>query len=226
MYCSVLLILALAMSDPKREAESLMQRDRADDRAGELLEKAIAANPGDAEAHYLLSRWALLKRRYERAVQAATRAANLSAGNQAAQMQEWTIVALANDRMNKQAEADAAFRKALAFNASLQSFDPIAAYEYLKVLERDHRDKDGHEVTALILRKSPEYGPAHLSRAKGLAAENNLEEAAKEAEFALAHLDGGRVAERDAHYLLARLYLRLKQPALAEPHKNWLGAHP
>jgi hypothetical protein len=29
--------------------------------------------------------------------------------------------------------------------------------------------------------------------------------------------------ERDAHYLLARLYLRLKQSGQAEPHKRWLS---
>jgi Tfp pilus assembly protein FimV len=78
----------------------------------------------------------------------------------------------------------------------------------------------------IILQKSPEYGPAHLSRAKELAAENNLDESVAEAEFALAHLDGGRVAERDAHYLLARLYLRLKQPQQAESSARWLNGNP
>lgn len=226
MNCCWLPIVALLLSDPKREAESLMERDPAADRAGELLETAVAANPSDAEAHYLLGRWALVKRRFARAVEAATRAAKLSAGNPAAQMQEWTIVGLANDRMNKQVESDSAFRKALAFNRLLPRFDPAAAYEYLKVLERDHREKDAHEVMSVILEKTPEYGPAHLSRAKELTAENNLEEAVKEAEFALAHLDGGHAAERDAHYLLARLYLRLKRPGLAESHKQWLSANP
>src|ERR1700738_1909111 len=95
------IILALALCDPKREAESLMQRNLLDDRAGELLEQAIAANPGDAEAHYLLGRWALVKGRYKRAVEAESRAAELSPGIPAAQMQAWTIVAVANDRMNK-----------------------------------------------------------------------------------------------------------------------------
>lgn len=226
MHSCLLLIVALFANDSKREAESLMARNPADDHAGELLEKAVAANPGDAEAYYLLGRWALVKRRYERAVEAGTRAAQLSPGNPAAQMQEWTIVALANDQMNKQVEAHSAFRKALAFNRSLPRFDPTAAYEYLKVLERDHGDKEAHEVMTVILEKSPEYGPAHLSRAKELAAENNIDEAVKDAEFALANLDGGRAAERDAHYLLARLYLRLKRPHLAESHKKWLSANP
>ncbi|MEO8125674.1 MAG: tetratricopeptide repeat protein, partial [Bryobacteraceae bacterium] len=199
----------------------------------EAFRQAIEINPAYAAGYNNLGQtlqrqgdWPGAINRYERAVEAATRAAKLSRGNQAAQMQEWTIVALASDQMNKQAEANSAFRRALAFNASLPQFDPVAAYEYLKVLERDHRDKEAREVTTLILQRSPEYGPAHLSRAKGFAAENKFEEAAKEAEFTLAHLDGGPVVERDAHYLLARLYLRLKQPALADAHKNWLTAHP
>ena len=141
-------------------------------------------------------------------------------------MQEWTIVGLANDRMNNQVESEAAFRKALAFNRLLPRFDSTAAYEYLKVLERDHRERDAHEVMSVILEKTPEYGPAHLSRAKELTAGSNLEGAVKDAEFALAHLDGGRPAERDTHYLLARLYLRLKRPGVAESHKKWLSANP
>ncbi len=226
MCCCLFLILALAMSDPEQEAGSLMQRNPADDRGGELLEKAVALNPNDAEAHYLLARWALVKRRYERAVEAATRAAELSSNNPDARMQEWTIVAIANDRMNKSVEADAAFRKALALNRQSPRFHPVAAYEYLKVLERDHRDAEAHKVMTLILKRSPEYGPAHLSLAKKLAAQKKYKEAVREAEFALARADGDRGAERAAHYFLARLYLRLKQPDLAEPHGKWLSANP
>jgi tetratricopeptide (TPR) repeat protein len=219
-------VFALAISDPKREAESLMQRNPGDDRAGELLEKAVASSPNDAEAHYLLGRWALVKRRFERAVEAEKRAAELSSGNLTAQMQAWTIVAVANDQMNRAAEADSAFRKALALNRLLPRFDPNAAYEYLKVLERDHRDKEAHEIIAGILKRSPEYGPAHLSVAKEFAAMGKDREAVKEAEFALTRSQGNRVVERDAHYLLARLYVRLKEPDLAELHKKWLGGNP
>ncbi len=226
MLCQLFLFFALAISDPKREAESLMQRNPADDRAGELLEKAVLSSPNDAEAYYLLGRWALVKRRFERAVETETRAAALSSGNSTAQMQAWTIVAVANDQMNKADEADRAFRKALSLNWLLPRFDPNAAYEYLKVLERDHRDKEAHEIMTGILKRSPQYGPAHLSLAKELAAAGKDSEAVKEAEFALKRSQGNRVAERDAHYLLARLYLRLKQSELAELHKKWLQENP
>ena len=215
--------IASAADDPKREAELLLQRNPADDRAGELLEAAVAANPKDAEAHYLLGRWALVKQKFERAAEAETRAAELSSGNPTAQMQAWTIVAVANDQMNRPADAEPAFRKAMALNRQLPRFDPNAAYEYLRVLERDHRDEEAHPVIADILRRSPEFGPAHLSLAKEMAAANRDAEAAKEAEFALERLSGYQAAERDAHYLLARLYLRLKQPDKADVHKKWLN---
>src|SRR5260370_37424773 len=141
-------------------------------------------------------------------------------------MQAWTIVAVANDQMNKAGEADSAFRKALSLNWRLPRFDANAAYEYLKVLERDHRDKEAHEILTGILKRSPGFGPAHLSLAKELVAAGKDSEAVMEAEFALARSQGNRVAERYAHYLLARLYLRLKRTDLAELHKKWLSENP
>lgn len=224
--CLLPMLLALALSDPKREAESLMQRHLTDDRAGELLEQAVTANPADAEAYYLLGRWALVKGRFQRAVEAETRAAELSQGIPIAQMQAWTIVAVANDRMNKAAEAEAAFVRAMTINRTLARFDPNAAYEYLQVLERDHRDRQARDLTGEILRKAPDYGPAHLALAKTLAAANRNIEAAKEAELALRKVEANRAVERDAHYLLARIYLRLKQADRAELHKTWLAEHP
>ncbi len=222
----VLALLALAASDPKREAESLLERNPTDDRAAELLQAHLATSPNDAEAHYLLGRWALVKGKFALAVEAETRAAQLSSGNPAARMQAWTIVAVANDRMNKSATADVAFRKALVLNRRLPRFDALAAYEYVRVLERDHRDKEAQPLVADILRRSPEFGPAHLSLAKMLAAGKRDAEAVKEAEFALARIGGNRSVERDAHYLLARLYARLKQPGRADLHREWLAKNP
>jgi tetratricopeptide (TPR) repeat protein len=219
----VLLIVTLSWGDLKREAESLLQRNPADDRAGELLEQAVAADPNDAEAHYLLGRWALVKRHFERAVETETRAAQLSPKIPVAQMQAWTIVAVAEDQMNEPDKADETFRRAMAINRRLPHLDPNAAYEYLKVLETGHRDGEARALTLEILKASPDYGPAHLSKAKWLAAENKSTEAVKEAEYALTRLEGNRAVERDAHYLLARLYLRLKQSGQAEPHKRWLS---
>lgn len=223
MRLVLILILAFAADDPKREAESRLQQNPTDDRAGELLERAVAANPKDAEAHYLLGRWALVKGRFAQAAEAETRAAQLSPGNPTAQMQAWTIAAVAKDRMNQPAEAESAFLKALALNRRLARFDPHAAYEYVRVLERDHRGGEAHPVIADILHRAPEFGPAHLSLAKELAARNNYAQAAAEAELALGRLGGDRVAERDAHYFLARAYLRLKQPIRADAHKQWLS---
>src|SRR5260370_39683376 len=141
-------------------------------------------------------------------------------------MQAWTIVAVANDQMNKAGEADSAFRKALSLNWRLPRFDANAAYEYLKVLERDHRDKEAHEIMTGILKRSPGYGPAHLSLAKELAAAGKDSEAVKEGEFALARSQGDRVVERDTPYLLARLDLRLNRTDRAELHKKWLDESP
>lgn len=222
MWSGIFLIFVFASSDLKREADLLLQSNPTDARAGEMLEKHVAAYPRDAEAHYLLGRWALVKGKFARAVEAETRAAQLSADNPRAQIQAWTIVAVANDRMNLAGKADAAFLKAIALNRRLDLYDPHAAYQYLKILERDHREDEARRLAAEILQRSPQFGPAHLSLGKVHARAGRDEEAAKEAELALTRLEGDRDAERDAHYLLARLYLRLRQPERAELHKRWL----
>lgn len=220
------LLLMFFGSSPKRDAEALMRQNPSDERAAAILREVIATDPKDPEAHYLLGKWALVKGQYELAVQEETRAAQLSPGLLEAQMQAWTIVAVASDMMNQPGETDSAFRKAIALNRRLPHFDPNAAYEYLKFLEREHREQEAGLLTGEILKLSPGFGPAHLSKAKLLAAGNRNPEAALEAEFALAHTKDSRAVERDAHYLLARLYGRMRQPKQLEVHKKWLSENP
>jgi len=217
--------LVLTAGDSKRQAEALLRANPGDDSAGELLKQATSEQPEDAEAFYLLGRWALVRGKFELAVQSETRAARLSSGNVAAQMQAWTMVAVAEDQMNEIAKADAAFRRAWALNRKLRNFDPNAAYEYLKVLERDHREAEVRTRVREMLRVVPGYGPAHLSQAKLLAAVKQYSQAAIEAEFALGHSLNNPAVERDAHYLLARTYLLLKKPAQAQTHREWLRDH-
>jgi tetratricopeptide (TPR) repeat protein len=203
-----------------------MAENPVSERAGELLQQAAKQGPEDAEAQYLLGRWALVKGRFDLAVEAETNAARLSPENPTARMQAWTIVAVANDQMNEMAKADAAFQRAWQVNRSLANFDPNAAYEYIKVLERDHRDREAAPLIAEVLRRAPAYGPAHLSVAKTLFARKEDAAAAREAEAALATIRNYPDVERDAHYLLARAYLRLGMRDRAEVHVRWMHEHP
>jgi tetratricopeptide (TPR) repeat protein len=223
LICCALLLASL--SELKREAQALMRVDPKSDRAGEILQEAARQGPEDAEAQYLLGRWALVKGRFQLAIQAETEAARLSPHNRQAQMQAWTIVAVANDQMNANSDADIAFQRAWVLNRSLAKFDPNAAYEYIKVLQRDHREDDAAPLVAEILRLSPDYGPAHLSKAKAFFDRREDTAACREAELALAQLTDYPEVERDAHYLLARIYLRLKRPDLAAVHTQWMHDH-
>lgn len=223
IYCVLLLA---SLRDLKREAQELLRLNPKSEEAGELLQEAANQNPEDAETQYLLGQWALVKGRFQLAVKAETKAARLSPANGLAQMQAWTIVAVANDQMNESLSADAAFRRAWALNRLLPKFDANAAYEYIKVLERDHHEDEAAPLAAELLRRNPEYGPAHLSRAKFLFNRKEYPAACREAELALASTKNYPDVERDAHYLAARAYLRIGKPDLAEAHSRWMHEHP
>lgn len=222
--CCALLLAGLG--DLKREAQALLLNDPASDRAGEMLQQAAKQAPENAEIQYLLGRWALVKGRFQLASEAEANAARLSPANPMARMQAWTIVAVASDRMNESGKADAAFQRAWKINRSLASFDPNAAYEYIKVLERDHREHDAAALVTEVLRRVPDYGPAHLSLAKSFFARKEDSAAAREAELALATLKNYPEVERDAHYLLARVYLRLGMRDHAAVHTEWMQTNP
>jgi tetratricopeptide (TPR) repeat protein len=224
LICCALLLAGVA--DLKREAQALMAGNPASDRAGEILRQAAQLGPDDAEAQYLLGRWALVSGRFELAVEAETKAVRLSPDNATARMQAWTIVAVASDQMNQAGKADEAFRQAWQIDRSLKNFDPNAAYEYIRVLERDHRDEEAAPLVAEVLRRVPEYGPAHLSIAKSLFARKADAAAAREAEAALATIRNYPEVERDAHYLLARVYLRLGMRERAAIHTQWMKSNP
>jgi tetratricopeptide (TPR) repeat protein len=87
------------------------------------------------------------------------------------------------------------------------------------------RLKEGNEKERQAIEGDPESRDAHYELAKGLGHEGDLKEAALEAERALTLPELG-TSDAEIHFLLARLYTKLKQPDLANAHLEKFKAAP
>jgi tetratricopeptide (TPR) repeat protein len=87
------------------------------------------------------------------------------------------------------------------------------------------RYKDGMEKDRRAIEDDPESRDAHYELAKGLDSDGNFENAAREGERALTLPELG-TSDAQIHFLLAKLYTKLKQPELAKAHMEKFQAAP
>ncbi|MCX6627299.1 MAG: tetratricopeptide repeat protein [Candidatus Solibacter sp.] len=194
-------------------------------RAGELLGAASRALPSDPEVHHFYAQWAFLNHREEVCVAESRKVAALSQHNDLALLQSYTLAALAEQKLDHPAQAEAAFRKALEVNRRMPGFDPAAAFQFIDFLGKAGRPEDARKIVDEVLRLQPGYGPAHLEKAKFLDVEQLYQGAVDEAEAAL-KLQGCDPAQiRAAHVLLARTYFLLGNSEAAQVHQAWVEAH-
>jgi tetratricopeptide (TPR) repeat protein len=194
-------------------------------RAGGLLALAAKALPRDPEAHHYYAQWAFLNSQAETALNEEKKVLAMPALNETALLQVHTLIAMANANLNRDADAEAAFRKALVLNRARKAFDPASAFQFVSFLKQQGRDEEAAEIVNELLRKTPSYGPAHLERAKQLNQDEKLTEAAAEAELSL-KLEGSDPAQvRSAHVLLAMVYFNLGKTQEANTHKKWIETH-
>jgi tetratricopeptide (TPR) repeat protein len=88
---------------------------------------------------------------------------------------------------------------------------------YGRFLSSLGRIQDGIEKERLAIQMNPDSRDAHYEYAKGLGQEEDFKDAAIEGERALA-LPALNTSDGQIHYLLAALYRKLNQPALAKAH--------
>lgn len=203
----------------KRLGQLLVRAGAPDRRTGELLARAVKANAGDAETHYLFGQWACLNNLDEVCIAELTQAAALPASGAQAKMQSYTLIAMAEDRLNHPHRAEAAFLKALDYNLALAPPNPDSLFEYVKFLVKEARDAAAQQLIARLLKLAPRYGPAHLERAKYLSQRGDLGRAAEAAELALDCAGGDRTQQRAAHVFLAKTYHALGRPEQAKAHE-------
>jgi len=209
-----------------KAAGVLILQDHSDSqRAGELLERATKAMPQDPGAHYAYGLWALFNHREEIAIAAERRALALSSAGDPIQVQAWTFIGVAEDALKRPQRAETAFRTALAANRKLPNPNPGAAIEFVMFLTRQSRQGEAQKLVDEILKFAPDFGPAHLERARYLSAQGDLEPALAEGKIALDQAGSDPKSLRAAHAFLAKTCFALGRMDEATIHQSWIESH-
>jgi tetratricopeptide (TPR) repeat protein len=207
----------------KALGEALMKENPLDRQAQQLLERVVQAAPGDAEAHYLWGQWLCSNNKTEGCRAEMQKALQLApAGNAGARLQIYLTLAGAESRLGRTAEAETAYKKALAINRSLPSPNPTASYLYVKFLNDHSRSGETRPLVDEILKWAPGFGPALLERARFLSKEGKLETALGDALEALKDPRNDPSDLRAMHSFLAKTYFSLGKTEEAKVHQDWL----
>ena len=190
-----------------------------------LVKKAVMARPMDPEAHYLYGRWACINAHNDVCIRELTRALELTHNNDRAKMQMHTLLGITYTATHETAKAEQRYQRAIELDRRLAPFDPAILMQYAKFLEFVQRADESQKVNAELLRRSPEYGEAHLLRAQFLSDHDKFEEAVAEGELALKYAGQDLAAQREAHLLLAKTYRALGRTEEAKVHQDWVRAH-
>jgi tetratricopeptide (TPR) repeat protein len=208
----------------KATGSLLLQENSSSERAGEMLERATRAMPQDPGAQYAYGLWALMNHKEEVAIAAERKALSLSPADDL-KVQALTFIGLGEDALKRPQRAETAFREALAANRKLPNPNPGAMLEFAMFLTRQSRQGDAQKVLDEILKFAPNFGPAHLERAKDLFAEGKAESALAEAKIALDQAGSDPKSLRAAHAFLARTCFALGRMDEAQVHQSWIESH-
>ena len=198
-------------------------KTRANEIAQRLLAHAIALAPDSASAHYNNGR-ALSQSSMERALGEWEKALALNPGDEL-RLQILMKIGAAKLDLSDFDAAEQAFRGALEINRKLPRRNAEAMLEYVRFLQLKSRPAEAEALLNEILSWNPLSPQAHLERAKLLAARGQWDQVVEDAEFALRNAGEDEELLRSAHVLLARAYLRLKQPEKAQRHRSWIESH-
>ena len=205
--------------------EELMDKDPESTQALSFLSSAAKLSPRDAEAHFFYGESACFNKEDAVCIRELARAHEISPRNQYANMQIYTMIAVAEDRLRHPARAEEAFQQSMRANKQLTHPSPYAALKYINFLTTQGKDKEAMQVIDEILKWDISYGPAHFERAKILSRQGKTDDAAKEAELALQDSRGTPTDLRTYHAFLAKTYFALGREREARIHQNWIESH-
>ena len=206
--------------------EILFRRKYDSTEAGTLLAHAAKAMPRDPEAKHYYAQWAYLNSRDRICAQQEREALALPGLNDLALLQMYTLEGLCASRLEEADTARSAFQHADEINGRQKTFDPVAAYQYVQFLTRYNDDERAHQIVNEILQRIPEFGPAHLEKAKYFDRAKQPERAIEEARAALASRGNDPNTERAAHALLAKCNSLLGRTEEAKQEQEWIESHP
>ena len=209
----------------KALSEELLAADPENTQAFGLLASVVKRLPQDPEAHFFYGEAACFNKQDALCVRELTQAHDLAPKNDYANMQLYTMIAVAEDRLKEPVRAAAAFARSMKANERLKTPSPYAALKYVTFLTAQGKDKEAVPVIDQMLTWDASYGPAHFERAKILVKQGAAEEAVKEAELALSDRRATPTDQRTYHAFLAKTEFALGRESDARLHQEWIEAN-
>lgn len=191
------------------------------DVAKSCLITAITADPTSEEAQFFLGVFFYNQNDFKLAISPLQTAQTLSPKSPLPVF----YLAMTHEALGDASQASNLYQQAenLSLQKSPQSASILVAYG--RFLLSLGRSQDSIEKDRRAIEEDPELREAHYELAKGLEYEGNFKNAALEGERALA-LPEFSTSDTQIHFLLARLYMKLKQPDLAKAHLEKFQAAP
>jgi tetratricopeptide (TPR) repeat protein len=191
------------------------------DVAKSCLITAITAEPTSEEAQFFLGLFFYVQNDFKLAISPLLAAQALSPKSPLPVF----YLAMTHEALGDATQALDLYRQAenLSPEKSPQSASILVAYG--RFLFSLGRYKDSIEKDRRALEGDPESRDAHYEMAKGLDHEGDFTNAALEGERAMTLPELG-TSDAQIHFLLANLYLKLKQPDLAKAHLEKFQAAP
>jgi len=191
------------------------------DVAKSCLITAITVDPTSEEAQFFLGVFFYNQNDFKLAISPLQTAQTLSPKSPLPVF----YLAMTNEALGDASQASNLYQQAenLSLQKSPQSASILVAYG--RFLLSLGRSQDSIEKDRRAIEGDPESREAHYELAKGLEYEGDFKNAALEGERALA-LPEFSTSDTQIHFLLARLYMKLKQPDLAKAHLEKFQAAP
>lgn len=183
------------------------------DVAKSCLITAITADPTSEDAHFFLGVLYYMQNDFNLAISPLQTAQKLSPENPLPVF----YLAMTQDALGDQTKALELYQQAedLSPQKSPQSAAILVAYgRFLLLLGRT---QESIEKVRRAIEEDPESRDAHYELAKELDSEGDFKDAAAEGERALT-LPALGTSDAQIHFILAKLYRKLNQPALANAH--------
>jgi predicted Zn-dependent protease len=194
--------------------------------AGTLFAHAAKLLTRDPEAKHYYAQWAYLNARDRVCAQQEREALALPGLNDLALLQMNTLLGMCESRLEESDAARQAFQRANQINFRQPNYDPVAAYQYVQFLTRYNDDASAQAIVDEILKRLPNFGPAHLEKARYLDRAKQPESAIAEAQLALRSDGNDQNSERAAHNLLAKCHFLLGHTDEAAQEQKWIADHP
>lgn len=193
---------------------------------GTHLARASKLLPRDPEAKHYYAQWAYLNAQDRICAQQEREALSLPGLNNLALLQMYTLLGMCESRREEANAARAAFEHADQVNSRMPIYDPLAAMQYVQFVTRYNDDAAARRIVDGILARVPEFGPAHMEKAKQYDHANEPARAVEEARLALAASGNDPNLERAAHVLMARCLAALGDADGSLREQQWIVAHP